>query len=381
MAAAGGGAMKTAVALLLGPCREAMSGVSTHLNLLFASQLAQEFRLVHFQVGREGRDERALGRLLRLAASPVLLAATIMLRRVAIVHMNTSSDMRGYWRDLVYMVVAKMCGTRIVYQVHGGALPQQLFHRHGALTGFLRLTLRLPDVIVVLARVELDAYRAFVPRQHVIALPNSVDCAAFAGLPPRRPDPGTALRLVYIGRLTREKGLHELLRALALVRERGVDARLTIAGSGAEEGRLREAADRLGLASRVEFAGPAFGRRKIELLAGSDASVLASYSEGLPYALLESMAAGVPVIASRVGAIPDVVVDRIHGLLIPPRDPQALAEAILELASDRERLARMGAACRERIAVSYSIDGLAQKFCRLYEGLRVANRQQVPTGS
>src|ERR1700676_4355710 len=98
MAAAGRGATKTAVALMLGPCREAMSGVSTHLNLLFASRLAEKFRLVHFQVGREGRDERALGRLVRLAASPVQLAATLVLRRVAVGHLNTSSDMRGYWR-------------------------------------------------------------------------------------------------------------------------------------------------------------------------------------------------------------------------------------------------------------------------------------------
>src|SRR5882672_9412522 len=130
MTAAGGDAMKTPVALLLGPCREAMSGVSTHLNLLFASQLGAKFRLLHFQVGREGRDEQALGRLLRLAVSPVLLAVTIVSRRVAIVHLNTSFDVRGYWRDLVYMIVARMCATRIVYQVHGGALPQRLFERH-----------------------------------------------------------------------------------------------------------------------------------------------------------------------------------------------------------------------------------------------------------
>ena len=372
--------MKSPAALLLGPCREAMSGVSTHLNLLFASRLAEKFRLLHFQVGREGRNEQAFGRLVRLAVSPVLLAATIVLRRVAIVHVNTSSDMRGYWRDLVYMIVATMCGTRIVYQVHGGALPQRLFNRHRVLTGFLRLTLRLPDVIVVLARTELEAYRAFVPRQRVIALPNSVDCASFAGLPARRPDPRAPLRLVYIGRLAREKGLHELLRGLALARARGIDAQLTIAGSGPEESRLRETADGLGLSRRIEFAGPALGRRKIELLGGSDLFVLASYSEGLPYALLESMAAGVPVIASRVGAIPDVVVDRVHGLLIPPKNPQALADAIREFASDRDRLVRMGAACRERIAARYSIDGLAEKFCRLYEGLCVANGLQVPAG-
>jgi glycosyltransferase involved in cell wall biosynthesis len=375
MVAAGRGAMKTPVALLLGPCREAMSGVSTHLNLLFASRLAEKFRLVHFQVGREGRNERAFGRLVRLVTSPVRFAATILWRRVAIVHINTSSDMRGYWRDLVYMIVARMCCTRIVYQVHGGALPQRLFDRHRILTGFLRLTLRFPDVIVVLARVELEAYRTFVPRQRVIALPNSVDCEPFAGLAPRCSDPKAPLRLVYIGRLVREKGVDDLLRGIELARASGIDAHLTIAGTGPDEACLRETADRLGLASRIEFAGPAFGQRKIELLGGSDVFVLATYhKEGLPYALLESMAAGVPVIVSPVGAIPDVVVDRIHGLLIPSRDPQAIAGAIRELASNRDRLARMGAACRERIAGGYSIEGLADKFCRLYEGLCVANR-------
>src|SRR5258708_7580537 len=144
------------------------------------------------------------------------------------VHMNTSFDMRGYWRDLVYVMVARMCGTRIVYQVHWGALPQRLFGRHPILTEFLRLRLRLPDVIVVLARMELEAYRAFVPRQHVVALPNSVDCASFAGLPSRRSDPNAPLRLVYVGRLAREKGLYDLLRALLLARAGGIDAHLTV---------------------------------------------------------------------------------------------------------------------------------------------------------
>lgn len=367
------------VALLLGPHREALSGVSTHLNLLFASRLAQKFRLVHFQVGREGRGEGVPGRLLRLVTSPVRLAATILLRRVAIVHINTSFDLRGYWRDLAYLVVARICAARVVYQVHGGALPQQLFGGHRMLTAFLRLTLRLPDVIVVLARAELEAYRKFVPNRPVVAFPNSVDCAAFAVPARERPDPRAPLRLVYIGRLAREKGLLELLQGLALARSLGTDAQLTIAGSGTEETRLREAAQALGLSARVAFAGPATGQRKVELLGDADAFVLPSYAEGLPYALLESMAAGVPVIASSVGAIPDVVVDRVHGLLIAPRDVAAVAAAVRELASDRAGLVRMGAACRERIAAHYSIERLAEAFCRLYAGLCAADGVPVNT--
>src|SRR5688572_24060619 len=143
--------MKRPVVLVLGPHRDAVSGVSTHLNCLFASRLAEEFSLVHFQVGSEGRTERAIGRLARLVVSPLSLAIAICVRRAAIVHLNTSLNAGAYWRDLVYLIVARSCGARVLYQVHGGVLPQQFF-RGRALTAFLRWTLGIPDAIVVLAQ-------------------------------------------------------------------------------------------------------------------------------------------------------------------------------------------------------------------------------------
>ena len=369
--------MKRPAALLLGPHRDAVSGVSTHLNLLFASRLAEEFSLVHFQVGSEGRNESTTARFVRFLTSPMLLAATIIARRVVIVHLNTALNARAYWRDLVYLVVAKICGTRVLYQVHGGALPQEFFGRNRILVALLRATLQLPDAIVVLARVEFEAYRKFAPRQQILMLPNSVDCVPYAKLVREWPDPGTPLRLLYIGRLAREKGLYEVLHGLKLARARGTQAQLVIVGSGPEGARLRQLASGLGLAPDVSFTGPVFGRDKISLLGNADVLVLASHSEGLPYALLESMAAGVPVIATRVGAIPDVMDDGVHGLFVPPRDPNAISRAIATLGADRESLARMSAACRGRIASGYSIDRLAEEFCKLYSELCGAKRVKV----
>jgi hypothetical protein len=107
--------MKRPVALLLGPHRDAASGVSTHLKLLFASPLAGEFSLAHFQVGSEGRIESAVARFARLLTGPLLLAATVLARRVAIVHLNTALNARAFWRDLAFMIVAKVCGARVLY--------------------------------------------------------------------------------------------------------------------------------------------------------------------------------------------------------------------------------------------------------------------------
>jgi glycosyltransferase involved in cell wall biosynthesis len=361
--------MNRPVVLLLGPHRAAVSGVSTHLNLLMESTLADDYDIVHFQVGSEGRDEGAIGRFLRLLVSPFFLAASIVFRHVAIVHINTSLNRKAYWRDLAYLFVSKALGARVVYQVHGGELPRKFFARRPLLTKFLRWTLGVPDLVVVLAQIELRAYREFVPRQDVVALPNGIDCRPFSAVPTVRSDPGHPLQIVYVGRIAREKGLYETLQGMRLAHELGVDARLVIGGSGDEEPRLRRYAQALGIAPRVVFVGPVFGNDKVKLLCGADVMVLPSYSEGLPYALLESMAAGVPVIATPVGAIPDVVSHDIHGFLVPPRDGKAIAEAIAILSGDREKLSWMSRACRRRVRAAFSIDRLAQEFSFHYARL------------
>jgi glycosyltransferase involved in cell wall biosynthesis len=203
----------------------------------------------------------------------------------------------------------------------------------------------------------------------VVVLPNGIDCRPFGAVPTVRSSRDKPLKLVYIGRVAREKGLYETLQGMRLAHELGADTRIVIAGSGAEEARLQRYAQALGIASRVTFAGPVFGTDKVKLLAGADVMMLPSYSEGLPYALLEAMAAGIPVIATPVGAIPDVVAEGIHGSLVPPRDGKAIAEALAILAADRERLSWMSRACRRRIRAAFSIERLASEFALHYAQL------------
>lgn len=359
--------MKTRV-MVLGPDRRVISGVSTHLNLLFGSELARRFELRHFQIGSEGREEGRLGTLARLVASPFQLAAAFARSGAEILHVNTSLSPKSYWRDLLYVAVAKLCGARVVYQVHGGSVAD--LWQPG-----LRATLRWPDAVVVLAQSELDEIRELVPQQNVALVPNAIDCAPYLQL--RRPAPaqaGVPLRLVHLGRLIRSKGVFEMVEGLALAQRQGVAAHLVIAGDGPAAAELREAVDRLGLAAQVTFAGPTFGEAKVKLLGEADVLVFPTYHrEGLPYALLEAMAAGLVPITTRVAAIPDVVTEGVHGLFVPPRDPQAIAQALITLDADRGSLARMGAASRERVLAAYSVGRLADDFAALYSSLRGAS--------
>lgn len=362
--------MARATAILLcGPHRAAMSGVSTHVSLLMGSRLAEDFDLFHFQVGAGGGGENAFTRLARRVLSPLALMGSILRRRAAIVHLNTSLDPRACWRDLGHLLAAKLLRARVVYQVHGGALPQEFSSGSSMRAALLRWMLGLPDRVMVLAQAELEAYRAFVPRQDVVALPVGIDCAPYARVPTVRSRGNQPLHLVYLGRLAREKGLYEALQGVRIAQHLGVDARIVIAGDGAEAAGLREHAAFLGLGSRAAFVGPVFGEDKVRLLAGADVAILPSWSEGLPYALLEAMAAGIPVLATPVGAIPDVMTDGLHGTLVPPRDPAAIGTAIARLAFDRERLSWMSRACRKRVLAAYSIERLARELSIHYRAL------------
>ncbi len=355
--------------LLLGPARSAASGVATHINQLFGSALSQRFRLSQFQVGSEGRGESRRDAAVRLALSPFGLIVRLVRLRPRIVHINTSLDLKGYWRDLVYLVVAKALGHKVVYQIHGGALPAQFFAHSRLLTALLRRVLTWADVVVLLAKCEVTAYEQFAPRARLIRIANCV--AIEPGHGAVRGNPTGLLTIAYIGRLTTSKGILETIEAVRILRDRGVEVRMTIAGAGEALDAIQRAISAAGLAAQVSLVGEVFAEAKHRLWCQTDVLALPSYHEGLPYALLEAMACGVVPVASPVGAIPDVMQDRVHGLLVPARQPQAVAEALEQLARDRLLLQRLSHAARERIVTRYSISRLADQFTELYRNLLI----------
>jgi len=165
---------------VFGPSLEAVSGVSTHVRMLFASDLARDYELLHFQVGSEGRRENALQKAVRFTFSPFQLAFFLLRTGAEAVHMNVSLDPKSYWRDLAYSIVARLLGRRVVNQIHGGAMPQDFFQGNAFLTWLLRRFLVSSDVVTVLSSAELAAYRAFDSRIKVHLIPNTIDPAGLA---------------------------------------------------------------------------------------------------------------------------------------------------------------------------------------------------------
>jgi glycosyltransferase involved in cell wall biosynthesis len=163
------------------------------------------------------------------------------------------------------------------------------------------------------------------------------------------------------------KGIPYFLDAATVLAERFPDVCFLVVGDGAIKRELEEQACRMGLGQRIAFTG--FRSDVPELLSEAAVSVLPSLSEGTSNTLLESMAAGIPVIATRVGGNPEVVEDGVSGLLVPPRDSAALAAATARLLEDEALAARLGEAGMRRVSELFSIEGSVHETEHLYQRL------------
>ena len=250
-----------------------------------------------------------------------------------------------------------------------------------------RAICRLADMVVVNAeairdRLIADGYRP----DTLVVIHNGIDLSRFQrkgsagrlrhelGLPSGAPLVGVLSRLIRL------KGIEYFLEAVALVASRVPEARFLVIGDSqlGDEGyrqELERYAVRLGLGQRVLFTG--FRLDAPEILSELAVSVLPSLSEGLSNTLLESMAAGVPVVATKVGGNPEAVEDDLVGLLVPPRDPVALARAICRILGDAKLAARYGQAGHQRVVERFSIDQLVRNTERLY--LSLLERKQCQT--
>jgi glycosyltransferase involved in cell wall biosynthesis len=268
----------------------------------------------------------------------------------------------------VYSIVAKLLGRRVVSQIHGGAMPQDFFRGNALLTWVLRRFLVSSDAVSVLSSAELAAYRKFDPRIRAHLVPNAIDPSDLAGRT-RSCNTARPLRLVYVGRLVRTKGLFEVVESMTELTRTGRDVSLCIAGEGQDQDALMAASQRAGLGDRIRFLGSVFAAEKWRLWLDSDVFVFPTYHcEGLPYSLLEAMAAGCVPVTTSVAAIPDVMRDREHGLFVPANDALALATAVAALDDDRIGLFRMAEAARRRALEHYTLVRLADDFRRLYRG-------------
>jgi glycosyltransferase involved in cell wall biosynthesis len=179
--------------------------------------------------------------------------------------------------------------------------------------------------------------------------------------------PGDAFVLGWIGRMTGVKRTDDVLLTLKRLRERGVNGRLCMVGDGPDRDHVERRAKELGVVRHCYFLG--YQDEVGAFLSAFDAFILPSGNEGTPVSAIEALAAGRPVVATRVGGVPDVVREGVDGFLVEPGDVGAMADALERLAADRELRTGMGEAGRKRVVPRYAVERLLDDVDLLYRSL------------
>ena len=317
-----------------------------------AAELEAAGIAAHVTGRRPGRDARLIGTLYRL------------FRREQVDVVQTH-----HLTQLIYGALgARLAGATLVHVEH-----ETFSLRSARARRRLRALSFFCDRVVAVGEAIRDFLvgEVRIARPRVALIRNGIDLARYR---PGRRDfrrriglPVTERWIGQIARLEEEKDQATLLRAFASVRARHADTRLVLVGDGSLRASLEELARSLGVEAAVSFLG---ARSDVaDLLPELDVFVLSSIREGLPLALLEAMACGVPVVATAIGNVPRVVRDGVNGDLVPPADERALAAAVGRTLDSPDRASALGAAARAWVAQEYGLDATVRRYQELYDEL------------
>jgi glycosyltransferase involved in cell wall biosynthesis len=265
----------------------------------------------------------------------------------------------------VFASLSLLFGKRVVLHIHGGRFRIVWSDAGCFKKQIIRRLLQLNDALIVLGAGWQSFYRDEVGCDcKIVVLPNAVKVPFLQA--PRAPG---FITLLYAGQLRPEKGLLELAEAM---RQLSADSRqvlrLKMMGKGDSKRSERVVKEAFAAADlqNVEFLGALGGDEKWRQFRSADIFVLPSYAEDMPLSILEAMAAGLPVIATEVGSIPEMVDHGVSGFLVKPQDAAGLAYAIQRLADDYQLRANMGAAGSKKSKELFSFDRYVDRLEQLY---------------
>jgi len=359
----------------LAPTPPPVMGPTIATEIVLRGPLPPDLRIHHIDTA-DRRGLETLGRVdlpnlwnaVRTAARLLWLLAT---RRPHLVYIPISQTRLGYLRDSGYLLLAWLFRRRIVVHLRGGDFG--MFYGRGGrlLRAWIRWTLRRVHGVIVLGECLKPMFTPFVPEERIHVVPNGEDFPEFDEV---RRDYGArrAFHVAFLGNLIPVKGVDDLLRAVPDILARHPGTRFTFAGAW-RDAEFRAWAERFvrerGLQGSVAFTGPVDRAGKAALLRDADLFVFPSTREGHPWVIVEALAAGLPVVSCDAGCIRESVVDGRNGILVPMRDPAALARTVNGLLAEPRRLADMAAESRRQYLSHYTRDRFRS---RLFEALRGA---------
>ena len=294
--------------------------IENHIQAGVYSGYRHYYIASHDEVGAMKRIGLAIGALLRVTS-------LILRKKVNICHLHGS--MKGsIYRKSLFVFICRLLGCKVIFHLHGSEFAKTYDKAGSIYRSLVRYVLNHSDSVFVLSQYW-KSYVSSISENPDIRIINNFPSPEFEKLYGQKDfSLSQIVELLFLGYIGQRKGIYDLVEAVQLLKAEGVSGfRVTVGGNGEVE-KLRALITEKGLDDYFNVIGWVTGERKYQLLKSSDLLLLPSHNEGLPIAILEALCAGLAVLSTRVGGIPDAICDERYGLLVEPGQPQALAEAI-----------------------------------------------------
>jgi glycosyltransferase involved in cell wall biosynthesis len=345
--------------LMMGTCPTGKGGIATVVSVLdqegFFERSHGRYVVTHAQVA----GYRKIGVAGRAVAA--LLGACLRGERPC-VHVHSASR-ASFFRKSILLALARSFGCKTVFHLHGAEFRQFATAESGPVVRWwIRHTLRYSSAVITLSESWARFLREFAPGANVVVIPNSVP------LPPLSARHAGPPVILFLGRAEQRKGIFDLLHAMPALKAEYKDIRLVIGGDG-DLAAVAQAAENLGISEYVDIAGWIGSEERALRLAQAAIFCLPSYDEGLPMAMLEAMAAGLPVVVTPVGGIPEAITHADNGMLVTPGKPEELAAVLGEVLRNDGLRAALGVRARQTIETRFGTAVVLDQLCHLYDDL------------
>lgn len=363
--------------LISGHLPPPFGGLATFCQSLMNSSLSEKVDLNFVQTSSQ---KRSLSKSGRATISNVISACKDCLRflqavrnhRPQITHINTAFGW-SFFKNSICVAIARFSGSRVLLHPHCSA--QILYYeRPGWWRWYFRQILRLTDGIVALSK-EWVQLQDKIPNLQIHYLPNAIDLKKYQEIAENRWEDHAdkdVCRLLYLGYMGKAKGTLDLLEAAGGIVSTDPKAVFDLVGEELNpgEGEQLQRLIRAGqLSNMVTVYPPAFGKDKLNFLRKADIFVFPSYYEGMPMAILEAMACGLPIVANNVGGIPEIVREGCNGFLVLPGDIAALKLKLSTLIQNRELRIAMGRQSRKIVEEEFDLESFVERLVAIYQSI------------
>ena len=364
--------------LHISPLPPPWGGVAANLSYLLTSDLIQAFDMAVLDTSRSAPREdmnpnKQIWHVDRIRRAVSLVWQTrraIRSFKPHIVHIQAGGSDISAIRDLFLAEVALRMGCKVVFQQHFWTDPQRFRGYRSFFAPLYKTIMPRCDAKLMSTPLHLDQAANLIPVEDVCLFPNTCDPGLGEVGQARTLDSSKPCLAIYIGRLSRLKGTYDLLAAASRLAGQGDLVRFEIAGQGAtldDDRRVRDLIEAQGISGTVAVLGRISAEDKVNLLRRATILVYPTLGESFPVTLIEGMAAGLPIITTSVDYLPRLVMHGENGLIVPPGEPEKLADAILELARDPDRRRQIGLANYQKYRREFSVDVVAGMLRQIYE--------------